>query len=284
MSSTSNATPDLPPKAVYSTVIPGRTRENDHKALIKVRAMAVQKNKAAARKKARAKEAREKKAQEKTTSGMDTEGPKEAATAVPRIVPKADIPEYHDDFSSAYTPVVLELNNIFEEGTFKLPEKFNPNAVKEPWSCIGYPFDETLVLPDIEEERTQIDYSRVDVKELIQDMMEVLQVGSKPLGEIKDVDSASIETTIKDDLTIETIRLHGRKVVKVKVANADATKGDYSRVLNGKNLEKAVDKGFGKRPPIRVVNFIGAQVLLCTGGEVSDFGPCKDLIPALEVE
>lgn len=138
-------------------------------------------------------------------------------------------------------------------------------ALQFSWSNIGFPNESQLTVKDLKDEST-IDREDLNVLELAED---VRAIKEKPAVDI--ADDGQVEIVTKNQRTIETFQLRGRRVAKVKFEDVDATqKGfDYSQVKAGKAFEKALDEVIlQQRPSLELQQRVLAHVLLARGGQI----------------
>lgn len=179
----------------------------------------------------------------------------------------ATVPEYTEGLLEEYRPSTIPLRRIYDDGDSKSHIDENTGAVKKSWSSVGFPFDETLVVEDLEDQ-THINMSNKNIIQLLNDLRDCQTKTTRGIADI-DPDSHKVESA--DNRVIETFTLHGRTVTKAKFEDADVTKKNYSNVKRGRKLENAINKNksCALKPSPKVVNYVTADIILRLNGEVS---------------
>lgn len=174
-------------------------------------------------------------------------------------------------------PVVMLPLISLEEFKWNMPEKDLATGAKCVTDTnIGFPDDRSLDIKEFEED-THIDIRRPSVAELAQD---IIDIKTRPAAEI--ADGGDINTNLEYKRTIETFRVKGRTVAKIKFSDADVYKKEspfYGKLQTAKQFEKKIKKELGDQPSLDIERYVIAQVLLCLAGEVGNRGEPPFLFP-----
>lgn len=156
----------------------------------------------------------------------------------------------------------LPLKSMYD-GSGEWPKRTKHGGKKYSWSNIGYPRDESLLVPDFEE-NTHIDKEEPHIMELAKD------ISSIRFKDSKDIADGTVECLQEDNRTIETFEVHGRTICRVKFSDANAF-GDgspYSSTQVSKSLECKINEDFGVPPDLEVEHWVTAHVLLSMAGQI----------------
>ncbi|KAI3320752.1 hypothetical protein HD806DRAFT_524462 [Xylariaceae sp. AK1471] len=174
-----------------------------------------------------------------------------------------------DDSSSTWEPpidgpdVMIPLRSMYKG---QWPIKNHPvrGAKQYSWSNVGFPGDSSLDLPDFEDE-TIIDTEENAVIELSQDITNI-----KTKSASKIADEGTLKTHEEYGCVLETFKLHGRSVVKIKIYDADvgAKRPFYSGCQVAREFERKVDACMRPQPASEVEQWVAAQFLLAQGGQI----------------
>lgn len=161
-----------------------------------------------------------------------------------------------------YQGLRLPLKSMYD-GSGEWPKKVRRRGEQYSWSNIGFPRDKSLVVPEFEED-THIDEEQPYIMNLATD---VSNIRSKAPAEIAD---GAVETVLENNRTIETFKVHGRTVCRIRFSDVNAF-GDgspYSLSKVSKLLERKIDKDFGTQPDIQIERWVTAHVLLSKAGQI----------------
>jgi hypothetical protein len=161
-----------------------------------------------------------------------------------------------------YEGLRLPLKSMYD-GSGEWPKRVGHGGKQCSWSNIGFPRDRSLVVPDFEED-THIDEDQPYIVDLAAD---VSNIRSKAAEEIAD---GAVDTIQEDNRTIETFKVHGRSVCRVRFSDVDAF-GDgspYSLSKVSKLLERKIDEEFGTQPETQIERWVTAHVLLSMAGQI----------------
>lgn len=165
----------------------------------------------------------------------------------------------------AVPAVRLPLKSMFD-GTGAWPKRdyAQPGATQYSWSNIGFPDNDSLIVKDFEQD-THIENSEPSVLALAQDIVNIKTKIAKDIA-----DGRAVKTSIRHQRTIETFKLHGRTVAKVKFADADISRKGlaYSSLETSKALEKEISSKLGDQPSLEVEHLVAAHVLLRRAGDI----------------
>lgn len=156
----------------------------------------------------------------------------------------------------------LPLKSMYD-GSGEWPKRTVNGSKRYTWSNIGFPRDDSLVVPDFEDD-THIDTDERSVTELLTD---ISNIRSKTPQEIAD---GAVECLDEGNRTIETFELHERTVCRVKIGDVNAF-GDgspYSVSQVSKSLERKIDEGFGAQPNLEIERWVTTHVLLSKAGQI----------------
>ena len=161
-----------------------------------------------------------------------------------------------------YQGLRLPLKSMYD-GSGEWPKRVGHGGEQYSWSNIGFPKDESLVVPEFEED-THIDEDQPDIEALATD---VSNIRSRTPTEIADGAMRSIQ---EDNRTIETFKVHGRTVCRVTFSDVDAFgKGSpYAMSKASESLEEEIDKDYGAQPELQVERWVTAHVLLSRAGQI----------------
>ncbi|KAK7728718.1 hypothetical protein SLS63_006579 [Diaporthe eres] len=173
-------------------------------------------------------------------------------------IPWPDVPFAYGDIPDLRLP----LKSMYD-GSGEWPKRTNHGGEKYSWSNIGYPFDQSLVVPDFEED-THIETEERSVMELASD------IGNIRSKAPEDIADGPVQRLEEDGRTIETFEVHGRTVCRVKLSdvNAFGNGSPYSLSKVSKSLERKINKEFGAQPDLQVERWVMAQVLLSMAGQI----------------
>ncbi|KAL1858752.1 hypothetical protein Daus18300_009886 [Diaporthe australafricana] len=173
-------------------------------------------------------------------------------------IPWPDMPPAEGDEPELRLP----LKSMYD-GSGEWPKRTVKGSKQYTWSNIGFPRDDTLVVPDFEDD-THID---TDESSVIQLMTDISSIRSKTPQEIAD---GAVKRVDEDNRTIETFEVHGRTVCRVKFGDVNAF-GDgspYSVSQVSKSLEQKIDNEFGAQPNLEIERWVTAYLLLSKAGQI----------------
>lgn len=158
--------------------------------------------------------------------------------------------------------VRLPLKSMYD-GTGQWPKRTGHGGKKYSWSNIGFPFDESLLVPDFEE-NTHIDTTEPYIADLATD------VSSIRFKDPKEIADGAVECIQEHNRTIETFKLHGRSICRVKFSdvNAFGPGSPYSSSKVSKSIERRINDEFGVQPDLATEHWVTAHVLLSTAGQI----------------
>lgn len=156
----------------------------------------------------------------------------------------------------------LPLKSMYD-GSGQWPKRAGHGGKKYSWSNIGFPRDDSLVVPDFEE-NTHIDTA----EQVITDM--ATDVSSIRFKDPKEIADGAVECLQEDNRTIETFKVHGRSVCRVKFSdvNAFGPGSPYSLSKVSKSIERKIDEDFGAPPDLQIERWVTAHVLLAMAGQI----------------
>lgn len=173
-------------------------------------------------------------------------------------IPWPDMPFAYGD----YPEFRLPLKSMYD-GSGEWPKRTDHDGEKSSWSNIGFPFDLSLVVPNFEDD-THIETEEPSVMELARD------VGNIQSKAPEDIADGAVERLQEDGRTIDTFKVHGRTICRVKFSDVDAF-GDgspYSLSKVSKSLERKINKELGAQPDLQIERWVMAQVLLSMAGQI----------------
>lgn len=152
-----------------------------------------------------------------------------------------------DSVGAEHDGLRLPLKSMYN-GSGEWPKRVGKAGRQCSWSNVGFPRDKSLVVPDFEDD-TYIDENQPYVSSLAADIRDIL---SKEPEEI--ADDGAVVTLQGHNRTIDTFKVHGRTVCRVRFSDVDAFgKGSpYSLSQVSNLLEQKIDKDFGRQPDMKV--------------------------------
>ncbi|KAJ0108799.1 hypothetical protein J7T55_011290 [Diaporthe amygdali] len=156
----------------------------------------------------------------------------------------------------------LPLKSMYE-GSGEWPKRTVQGSKQYSWSNIGHPRDNSLIVPDFEE-GTHIDSEEASIMDLAKD---VNNIRSMPPHEIAD---GTVNCLQENNRTIETFKVHGRTVSRVKFSDVDVfgEGSPYSASKVSRALERKINKDFGAQPDLQIERWVTTHVLLCKAGQI----------------
>ncbi|CAJ2511347.1 Uu.00g069720.m01.CDS01 [Anthostomella pinea] len=130
------------------------------------------------------------------------------------------------------------------------------------WANIGFPGDESLIVPDIEQS-THIDHEKPSIVRLSEDIASIKAQASDEI-----TDGGNVDTQTEHNRTIERFSLHGQTVCKVKLSDCKISNNTYSGCGISKATETIITKANGAKPTVAVVQWVTAHVLLARSGQI----------------
>lgn len=173
------------------------------------------------------------------------------------------IPWPEPPFAYGDVPEVrLPLKSMYD-GSGQWPKRTGHGGKKYSWSNIGFPRDESLLVPDFEE-NTHIDTAEPYIADLATD------VNSIRFKDPKEIADGAVECVQEENRTIETFKLHGRTICRVKFSdvNAFGPGSPYSLSKVSKSIERRINDEFGVQPDLETERWVTAHVLLSTAGQI----------------
>lgn len=173
-------------------------------------------------------------------------------------IPWPEVPIAYGDFPKLRLP----LKSMYD-GSGQWPKKAGHGGKKYSWSNIGFPRDESLLVPDFED-NTIIDTAEQVITEMATDVSNIR------FKDPKDIADGAVECLQEDNRTIETFKVHGRTVCRVKFndVNAFGPGSPYSLSKVSKSIERTIDEFFGAQPDLEIERWVTAHVLLSTAGQI----------------
>ncbi|KAG6355146.1 hypothetical protein INS49_004227 [Diaporthe citri] len=173
-------------------------------------------------------------------------------------IPWPDMPFAYGDFSTLRLP----LKSMYD-GSGQWPKRTRHGGKKYSWSNIGFPRDDSLLVPDFEE-NTHIDKDEPYTMELATDVNNIRYKDPKEIAD------GAVESLQEKNRTIETFTVHGRTVCRVKFSDVNAFgKGSpYSLSTMSKSIEQKINEDFRVPPNLQIERWVMAHVLLSMGGEI----------------
>lgn len=158
--------------------------------------------------------------------------------------------------------------NLLDAGIEKWPRRRFPatGGSQYSWSNIGFPEDESLIVNDFEQD-THIDKQTLFVAELTQDITDIRM---RAAGTIADGGLDRVETSLKHGRIIETFKVRGHSVCKIRIQDADiyAAGAAYSGCKIAIETEKEIDSVVGGPPSLEMEQWVASQLLLSRGGQI----------------
>ncbi|KAI7773875.1 hypothetical protein LA080_009698 [Diaporthe eres] len=193
---------------------------------------------------------------DRADSQHEASQPKEESTD--SSIPWPEMPFAYGDVSQLRLP----LKSMYD-GSGQWPERTGPGGKKYSWSNIGFPKDDSLVVSDFEE-NTHIDTDEPHIMEFATD------VNNIRCKDPKEISDGAVEFIQEKNRIIETFKVHGRTVCRVKFSDVDASgKGSpYSLSAMSKSIERKIDEDFGVPPNLQIERWVMAHVLLSMGGQI----------------
>ncbi|KAI3393117.1 hypothetical protein diail_4716 [Diaporthe ilicicola] len=173
-------------------------------------------------------------------------------------IPWPDQPHVYGDFPELRLP----LKSMYD-GSGEWPRRTVHGSKQYTWSNIGFPRDESLIVPDFED-ATHIDLDEASIIELQTD---VINIRCKPPQVIAD---GEVRRFDEDDRTVETFTVRGRTVCRVRFGDVNSL-GDgapYNESQVSQALERKIDRDFGAQPILDVERWVTAHVLLSKAGQI----------------
>lgn len=169
------------------------------------------------------------------------------------------LPKGHLQMSPELT---LPLRSMYD-GTGAWPKQNLPRGAEQlSWANIGFPNDESLVVEDIEDS-TYIDGEKPSIIQLSQDILDI-----KTQDSVKIAEDGKVKTGTSNNRTIETFKLHGRTVCKVKFSDCKVSNPPYSNCKTSKEIEGTITEAIGKQPSVSVVQSVASHIILARAGQI----------------
>lgn len=173
-------------------------------------------------------------------------------------IPWPEVPFAYGDIPDLRLP----LKSMYD-GSGRWPKRTGHGGKKYSWSNIGFPKDGSSIVPDFEKD-THVDTTEAHIMELAAD------VSSIRLKDPKEIADGAVESIWEDNRTIDTFKVHGRTVCRVKFSDVDSFgKGSpYSLSKVSKSIERNIDANFGPAPDLETERWVTAHVLLSMAGQI----------------
>lgn len=173
-------------------------------------------------------------------------------------IPWPDMPSAYGDIPELRLP----LKSMYD-GSGQWPKRTGHGGEKYSWSNIGFPNDDSLLVPDFEE-NTHIDTDEPHIMELATDVNNIRHKDPKEIAD------GGVDCLQKDNRTIETFEVHGRTVCRVKFSDVNVFgKGSpYGLSRMSKSIERKINEDFGVPPDLQIERWVTAHVLLSVGGQI----------------